>query len=308
MEKTAQDARDRPGRAETARAGFPPSVFLLGAQKSGTTTLAQLLDMHPRVSVATRKEPMYFSHHFRKGAEWYREQFAGDEQVIWLDASPTYTLAPLRDPPPGDPYRAVPGCLKSLAPDARFIYLLRDPVERTYSGYWHAVRHGVEKRPFADACMDPREAYLDGSDYAGQLELWLQHFPLASFLLVDFAELKASPKRVVERCVAFMGLERDTEVPTDVVRNAGGRVGWVGQRMNRIMIRYPAVRRLKVLLPMSIVNRIKATTAGDREIPPMEEADREFLAEYFQERNRRLEELTGFSVGSWTAPSREAPQ
>jgi hypothetical protein len=311
MEETAEDAREQslqPVSTGSARAGFPPSVFLVGAQKSGTTTLAHLLDMHPSVSVAVRKEPMYFSHHFRKGADWYRNQFAGDEQAVWIDASPTYTLAPLRDPLPDDEYRAVPGRLKALCPDARFIYVLRDPVERTYSGYWHAVRHGVEKMPFAEAYMNPRKAYLDGSDYAGQLELWLEHFPLAAFLFVDFSELKVSPARVVDRCLSFMGLAPLDDVPTGVVRNAGGRVGRVGQQMNRIMTRYPSVRRLKVLLPTSIINRIKATTAGDREIPAMDDKDRELLAEYFHPRNQRLEELTGFRVGSWTAPSHEAPR
>ena len=293
----------RSGTSESARAGFPPSVFLIGAQKSGTTTLAHLLDMHPRISVATRKEPMYFSHHFQKGSSWYRAQFARDDQAVWLDASPTYTLAPLRDPSAHDPYRAVPGRLKSFTPDARFIYVLRDPVERTYSGYWHAVRHGMEQRPFANAYMDPRKEYLDGSDYAGQLELWLEHFPLDSFLLIDFAELKVNAGRVVNECLAFMGLERQNEVPTGVVRNAGGRVGWVGQQMNRVMTRYPSVRRLKMLLPASIIDRIKATTAGDAEIPPMNDGDRDFLAQYFYERNRRLEELTGFSISGWTAPS-----
>src|SRR3954447_17800429 len=153
---------------------FPPESYLIGAQKAGTTTLAFLLDQHPHLSIGETKEPHFFTDHWRKGLEWYRKQFPDSANTVCLDASTSYSMAPLtkgwkhRDP---KVYEGIPARVHSVRPDAKFIYLLRNPVDRTYSGYWHDVRMGVKNEPSKTALQrDP--FYLDVSDYHGQLLRW----------------------------------------------------------------------------------------------------------------------------------------
>ena len=74
---------------------FQANIFLIGAQKAGTTTLADLLNQHPLIHLSSPKEPNYYSQHFDKGAGWYRECFAGaTDGSMLLDASVSYSTRP----------------------------------------------------------------------------------------------------------------------------------------------------------------------------------------------------------------------
>ncbi len=75
--------------------GFPPQAYLIGAQKAGTTFLANLLAAQPGVCMANPKEPDFFTRHRERGLDWYRERFAEPEGRLLLDASTSYAAAPL---------------------------------------------------------------------------------------------------------------------------------------------------------------------------------------------------------------------
>src|SRR5262249_13344047 len=117
-----------------------PGLVILGAQKAGTTSLFNYLSAHPQVRSPTNKEVHYFDLNFARGPTWYRAHFPKrsdtsleqddirDEQIT-LDASPYYLFHP-----------AVPERLKTTLPQAKFIVMMRNPVDRAYSHYWHSVR------------------------------------------------------------------------------------------------------------------------------------------------------------------------
>lgn len=164
-------------------AGFPPKVFLIGAQKAGTTFLANLLNQHPGIVLASPKEPHYFTQYRHHDIDWYRRCFSDEaNSKLLLDASPSYSAAPtatrasdINEWHEDNPYIGAPGRIEEVSPHARFIYLVRDPVARIHSGYWHAVRAGAEPRPFREAiAADSR--YRRISDYLAQLNLYLQRF------------------------------------------------------------------------------------------------------------------------------------
>lgn len=282
---------------------FPPEAYLIGAQKAGTTTLAYLLDQHPFVTVASPKEPHFFTHNWDKGLSWYERAFPNPQNAVLVDASTSYAMAPLAKAHTryrGGGYEGVPGRVFSVNPEAKLIYLLRDPVERTYSGYWHEVRMGVENRDFATALSeDP--FYLDLGDYHGQLLLWLRFFPLDSFFFILFEELKEDPERVTRECWEFLGVDRDAgPVRLDSAKNQSYQVNWAGRKMNRLGVTYPAVRiALKSIVPKSVRNLLKTAKAGSMPIPEMKEEDRGFLTEYFREKNTDLAMLTKLSLDRW---------
>lgn len=185
--------------------GFPPGAYLIGAQKSATTTFAALLAQHPDVVPSQPKEPDYFTGAFTRGPEWYAERFA-DHAGVLLDASTSYTLCPFpARTRAGDPLVGVPHRIHAQRPDARFLYVLRDPVARAWSAYWHAVRRGHERRSPA-AALTADSGYLAASSYAYQLERYLEVFEPTQFLLVDMDLFIERQDEVMRYCLDFLGV------------------------------------------------------------------------------------------------------
>jgi hypothetical protein len=282
---------------------FPPESYLIGAQKAGTTTLAYLLNQHPHITIGQTKESHFFTDQWRKGLDWYRKQYPDSSNAMCMDASTSYSMAPLtrgwkyRDP---SVYENVPAKVHGLSPRAKFIYLLRDPVDRTYSGYWQDVRTDVTSEDFRTALqIDP--FYLDVSDYHGQLLRWLEFFPLASFHFVFLEELKERPHQVVDECLTFLGVPRGTTaIALESAQNQTHEVGWVGRKLNQLEIAFPGLRAmLKSTVPGGIKKHVFRVKAGAGPIPKMAPEDRRFLTEHFREKNDNLERLIGRSLDRW---------
>lgn len=281
---------------------FPPESYLIGAQKAGTTTLAYLLDQHPGLTIGETKEPHFFTDHWRKGLDWYRKQYPDAATALCMDASTSYAMAPLtagwqqRDP---RVYEGIPARVHAARPDARFIYLLRDPVDRTYSGYWHDVRMGVRNDSFT-ATVRRNPFYLDVSDYHGQLLRWLEYFPLSSFHFVLFERLKGNPHEVVNECLTFLGLPATDSITVDEAQNQSFQVGWLGRQVNKLEIAFPGLRAtLRSVLPTQIKSLVNRVKSGSGRLPAMTEEDRDFLVEYFRAKNGDLARLTGVPLDAW---------
>lgn len=269
-----------------------------------------MLDQHHQVAVSQPKEPHFFTHNWDKGLDWYKTVFPDSaDYATLLDASTSYSMASLTysrgDSRQRSKFENVPEKVSRTNPDARFIYLLRDPVERTYSGYWHSVRTGRESRGFREA-LRSNSLYLDVSDYHGQLSLWLDYFPLDSFLLLRFEDMKESPESAAMRCFEFLG--RGEGIPTlqlDSAKNQTYENSQMGRRVNRLLIEYPSLSKhllvLKTVFPKSVKDRVLRARRGSEPVPTMEKEERDFLIDYFLERNRSLELLTGVSVDGWQA-------
>jgi len=283
---------------------FPPDIYLIGAQKSGTTTLAYLLCQHPNICKCKRKEPHFFTHNWYRGLPWYQDLFPNYEDTVCLDASTSYSMAPLslqEKSNSSKKHKGVPQRLYSVNPNARFIYLLRDPVERTYSGYWHRVAAGREHKSFGKAIRD-NPSYLDVSNYYGQLAVWLEYFPIESFLFVLFEELKENPEQVVKACFKFIGLDPESvQVSLEEAKNSSAYVNIVGRSFNRL---FKALDHsgFNYVVPPYVRGAIqKATRDYTKKYPKMQEKDREFLREYFSEKKHNLESLIGLSLNHWQA-------
>lgn len=195
-------------------ARFSANAFLIGAQKSGTTWLASLLRQSPDICVSDPKEPQFFTRQFGRGEGFYRSCFARPDAPVRLDASTTYSfLRPARamdDPDAPGLLDPVPQRIAEWAPDARFIYVLRNPVVRAASAYRHLMR--TQPPPAGPVslldCLHELPMLELISRYADQIERYLEVFPRDRFLFLDFRDLTADPVATVQRVCDFLGATR----------------------------------------------------------------------------------------------------
>jgi len=182
-----------------------PTFLLIGAMKSGTTTLQQYLMRHPQVFMCTPKEPNFFNDHWHRGVGWYERLFARSGTAIARgEASVRYTNFP------ADP--ECPARIASVVPEVRLLFLAREPVERIRSHYLHEVAALREHRPFATA-MAENPIYLDYSRYAMQLQRYLDHFPREQLLILRAEELFRTPLEVLPEVYRFLGIDPSLEPP-----------------------------------------------------------------------------------------------
>lgn len=135
-----------------------PDFLIIGAQKSGTTWLRELLRLHPDVFLPP-KEVHFFNQpeNYAKGPPWYARHFeeAGERQIVG-EKTPNYLYLPDRDDVPDGARR-----IHDLLPEARLIAILRDPVQRAISALNHVVYRGeVSPLHSADALIAGRKRHL----------------------------------------------------------------------------------------------------------------------------------------------------
>jgi Sulfotransferase domain len=170
-----------------------PNLIVIGAAKCGTTSLHEYLDEHPQIAMSREKELHFFvdRKNWGRGIPWYEAQFDASAPVRG-ESSPGYSAYPL--------YEGVPARMAATIPDAKLVYLVRDPVERVVSHYTHRTVNWPEMGTLEEALADAhvREWLVTPSRYWLQLEQYLEHFPPEQILVVDSDELRASLPRIFE--------------------------------------------------------------------------------------------------------------
>jgi hypothetical protein len=185
-----------------------PNFFVIGAAKAGTTSLHHYLGSHPQVYMSPIKEPEFFLPRpsgqslarrppgdHRRGM--YETLFAraGDAVAVG-EASVRYSTHPFR---PG-----AAGRIAALVPDAKLVYLVREPVARMVSQWMHNVRIGSERRGVEEALRSER--YLLLSSYAYQAERFLEHFPAERLLVIVSEDLRQRRTQTLDRIWRFLGV------------------------------------------------------------------------------------------------------
>jgi hypothetical protein len=176
-----------------------PHFVIIGAMKSATSSLYDQLSAQPGIFMCTPKEPNFFSDadQYAKGMPWYENLFASaDEGSLLGEASTHYTKLPIH---PETVQR-----LKEHLPDARFIYVMRHPVNRLVSHYIHEWSTGVYNCGIEEA-IDKYPELVAYGRYAMQLDSYFDAFGRAAVLPVFFDRLLSEPQIELERICHFIG-------------------------------------------------------------------------------------------------------
>lgn len=222
-----------------------PNFFIIGAAKCGTTSLHHYLDQHPDISMSRIKEPGVFSEgRWVPRYESYDGLFDCDAPYRG-DSSTSYSRYPVE----GDAAARI----HAAVPDARLIYLVRDPIERTISDYVHRVAIGHEHRSLDEALKDfadPQNYYVTTSRYALQVGRYLERFPASSLLIVDQSDLRDRREETIRAVFSFIGVDptfRSPEFEVELLKRGDyfvhDSVGWrlrespVGRWFRRLPLR-----------------------------------------------------------------------
>lgn len=200
IDAVRQEAGSEPGM------GALPDFAIIGAPKCGTTFLYHLLAEHPLVRPAAFKELHYFDLLHDKGEQWYRRCFPSPrhkdgQKTITGEATPGYLDHP-----------DAPERMAAVAPQVRLIALLRNPVDRAYSGYhFFRSRQGRVTNEFDKharaALEDPlRSRMLSRGIYVDQLAAWSKVFAREQMLVLKSEEFFEDPRRTLDVVLNFLDL------------------------------------------------------------------------------------------------------
>lgn len=244
-----------------------PDFLIIGAQKSGTTSLFHYLSQHPKITVSRRKEVHFFSKHYHNGLRYYRSFFPKNtSSQLSGEASPYYLFHPL-----------APKRIKETIPKAKIIILLRNPVERAYSHY--QMMKGLDSaNSFKEAINLEKErvtleevkfnnqpsytseshqafSYLSRGLYHRQLKRWLEHYKLEELIIIKSEEFYSNPKGTLKKI--YSSLHIDEVYPSQIS-------------------------------PQNI-----------RKYPPLAKDEYDYLVSYFSEDQQLLKQLLG-NTFTWT--------
>jgi hypothetical protein len=181
--------------------GVLPTFLIIGAMKSGTTSLYEYVRTHPDVFMPKKKEVDYFAEelNFRRGERWYRANFADGRWARAIgEASTSYTKYPH--------YAGVPTRIAALLPRVQLVYVIRDPIERIRSQYLHELLLDQVSAPF-EVAVRKHARYVDFSLYAMQIEQYLECFPRGQLLIVHAEQLRHDRQRTMLEVCSFLGIE-----------------------------------------------------------------------------------------------------
>jgi len=188
--------------------------MILGFMKSGTTTLNDYLSLNDDVLMCKPKEPQFFSRNYDKGIGYY-ESLWEDESKICGEASTCYSRWPF--------YKNVPEKILLYNPKMKFVFIMREPVERAYSHFRHNVlTDGLGYKTFSDA-LSKSDEILMTSMYMTQIERFLEFFPKEQFLLLNFDDLAQEPLATINKLEVFIGVKKSNTLQlNDIKSNQAG--------------------------------------------------------------------------------------
>ena len=313
-------------------------VFIVGAPRSGTTTMARMLEAHPQILFPFVKEPHFFSQFDLRGLEEaelreriqndYLDHYFGDatpERNIGADGSVSYLYMPEQLEP-----------VLKLWPDSRFVVGVRDPQAllpslhrrllwtgdeniRRFEDAWKAVPDRAAGRRISRSAMDPRFLrYDEAARYGTYVERLFNAVGRERCLVVVFDELIADPAEQYRQLIDFAGLSPQLAPPIRAERESKGVrslfVQKLVKRPPRPLLRYLASRQFRKRFDKNAVSARSArdrlslrrriiewnkVNVPDRPVPlPVQ---REIQA-YFQEEVDKLGALIGRDLSHWNKP------
>jgi hypothetical protein len=310
-----------------------PNFFVVGAPKAGTTSLYHCLDQHPEIYMSPIKEPSYFASEIRAGnlAAELLEQTRRDALAVaaylrgpmdtkrfggivseWEDylrlfqrvrnekaigeASVCYLWS-----------ESAAANIAAKIPTAKIYMILRNPAERAFSQYLHAVTAGAVRKPFREHVQEslrrhkdkfgPHYPFLEMGLYSEQVRRFLQRFPGENVRMDLYEDFQMDPQRFLAGVFSFLGVE-STFQPDLAQRYLQPRVPRaIGA--GYLLKRWGLWQRLRSWVPGSLRPAVRAVVLKPPRSLRMDPRDKAYLTDYYAEDVRKLAALVNRDLSAW---------
>jgi hypothetical protein len=198
-ERYAADRKSRFRRRRKRHAELP-NLIIIGGLKCGTTSIHHYLGLHPEVQMSKPKELNFFAGELNwdLGIEWYASRF-DDRFKVRGESSPHYTNLPC--------FTGVAERIHRHCPEARLIYMVRDPIKRILSHWVHATGAGYETGELVAVLSQPDTSYINRSKYWMQLQPYLERFDRSQIEVISQEELQSEREATMRRAFEFAGVD-----------------------------------------------------------------------------------------------------
>ncbi|HTR75425.1 MAG TPA: sulfotransferase [Solirubrobacterales bacterium] len=198
-ERYSADRKSAHRRRRKAHAAMP-NLIIIGGLKCGTTSIHHYLGLHPEIQMSKPKELNFFvtELNWDLGLDWYASRFDGRFKVRG-ESSPHYTNLPR--------YEGVAERIRTHCPDARLLYMVRDPIKRILSHWVHATGAGYETRDMVEVLSGPDTQYVNRSRFWMQLQPYLERFDRDQIEIITQEELQSDREGTMRKAFAFAGVD-----------------------------------------------------------------------------------------------------
>lgn len=294
---------------------FLPNLFIPGAAKSGTTTLHELLNLHPEISMSKVKEPVFWNNKkFEKYIEqdWlnYKKLFV-EKSKICGESTTSYMY-----------YNSfIENINKNYKKSPKFIFILRNPIDRYNSHFWWMKGLGLEKNKIKNVLNIESGINFEEYDYYpknyfqfGLYSKWIQrfidNFGLENIKVITLEKLISNRLDTINSCFDFLGLKKLESIPEKtsnkttrikysflyhfIRKSSIGKMNYT--KIGKIFLSNKSIDRIKNKLKDIITN----WKTEEFEYEPLQSEHRNHLkdAGYFSD-VKKLKEIFDYSFNEW---------
>lgn len=273
-----------------------PNFLIVGAQKCGTTSLHDLLAIHPEANMSWQKEVNFFINRKKY------EKGLGHYSTFWHNNTPKTRV--IGEASPG--YLVYPGVAEKIYQDlgaVKIVIILRDPIRRALSQYWDNRRHLSEHLSFEQAIdhylsddYDPTsKGYFSRGIYIKYIEVYWKFFGKQMVHIMTLENLIADPRSALKGLYDFLGISTEPEYLVLNKSSNSSRIWENGPY--KFLLKYPQYTKY-LPVKMRRIFFFGSQRKYRYEIPADETLNR--LKDFYGPWNQRLSEATSLDINSWT--------
>lgn len=306
---------------------FIPNFFILGAAKCGTTSLHAYLSRMPDICMSKPKEPFFFEAEFEKGLEFYQIKYFSHwkgESIIG-DARHRNLYLPY-----------IPQRIKQVSINAKFVVIVRNPIDRAFSHWNHRRYHNVETLSFEDTIQEDLSrlqiglsygtlkeilehtkrmletaesgappyyrTFLDSGYYYNQVQRYYALFPEKNIKIILLEDLIAKPKDTINGLIKHLGIDPNRNRFKQVIHENMARKRDVKGSLKYKIWKLTKSAQKRDLLP-GFIWRILRSRLEPKikklDMPRMNDTMRAWLREHYQEHNEMFSKLINRDLSHW---------
>jgi hypothetical protein len=272
-----------------------PNLVTIGAMKSGTTSLHNYLKLHPQIFMSELKETDFFVEEFNwsKGLDWYKSNFKQEADIVG-ESCTNYSKYPY--------FKGVPERMHRIIPEAKLIYILRDPIKRIASHYIHRVWEGWENRSIDEALTDLKgNHYVNCSSYYMQIERYLPYYQPSNILVITLEDLAGDRANTLSKIFRFLNVDPNFKHEDFSVVAHQSSQKKQPTPLRRRLVAIPGGRLVESAM-FRLLGGPKASQLLWRPIdrPIISESIRQALVDVLQKDVQKLRDFTGYSFADWS--------